>query len=118
MVTADLVQLSDPEIGERARSILRSPSFLPVADSILDLFIRNYQAHDDVLIMSALERISPHEDQIHSFSFKWNPCMLCRRTVVKLMIERELISPRIVSECLYDANEAIQLLVKPLAQRE
>ncbi len=132
-----LAQSQDPRIGELGRSRLRSGAFTASDSDTLDLFIRNYQPHDEQLILSALTLLSPDEDEAHSLGssllkirqentactsldiLKWvyesTPCTVCRHIAVEQMAAIGGVPPEIVAECLDDADEDLRHLAKESA---
>jgi len=97
------------------------------ADSdAIRLLVKNYGADDHILIESALDR-QANENDFHWTAhravdvFRANPqapalapllkiyekcrCSLCRKGAVKIMVERRIIPPPILEECLHDSNE-------------
>lgn len=122
-----LAQSCDPKIGDLGRAKLRSPGFSVNDSEVLELFVRNYQTQDEVLIMSALARLSPNDDKAHSLGsdirkiieeydspgflemgrwlYETTPCTICRHSAVKWMMDKGCISPEIAAECLHDADE-------------
>lgn len=129
-----LAQRCDPRIGDLARAKLRSQEFLEVDSEVLELFVRNYQPQDELLIMSALARLSPNDDNAHNLGsailniiekngslafqnmarwvYETTPCTICRHSAVKWMVSNESISPEILSECLHDADEDTQQIAQ------
>jgi len=93
------------------------------------LLVKNYGADDHILIESALDR-QANENDFHWTAhravdvFRANPqapalapllkiyekcrCSLCRNGAVKIMVERRIIPPPILEECLHDSNEDIR----------
>jgi hypothetical protein len=131
---AALAQLRNHAIGEFARQKLRNDVFTETHSDVLDLFILNYQAEDGELIISALRTVNPASEFTHSIGFSilnicdendapqlfealnWiceiNPCTLCRQRAVEHMIKLGKIESEILEECLHDANEEIQKIVR------
>jgi hypothetical protein len=129
-----LAQCSDPRVGDFGRTVLRSAPSARVVAEALKTLVRNYRPNDEVLIMSALSRIFPTDEDTHKIGFgisgicrenessnlagllRWdyesNPCTLCRSSTVTRMKAIGALSPELVLECLHDANMDIQQLVQ------
>jgi len=125
-----LAQSRDPRVGDCGRAKLRLPDFSENDSEVLDLFIRNYRPGDEVLIMSAINRLSPNDDNAHDLGYSilkiyeendspvlselltWvyetTPCTICRRDAVECMANSGCISPETAAECLHDAEEDTQ----------
>lgn len=128
--TEALAQSRDPRVGEFGRAKLCSPNFSENDSEVLDLFIRNYRLGDEDLIMPAISRLSPNDDNAHNFGYSilkickendlpvlsdlltWvyetTPCTTCRRDAVKWMANNGCVSHETASECLHDADEDTQ----------
>jgi hypothetical protein len=131
-----LAQLQSEAIGEFGRHILRTGEFTEEDREVLNLFIRNYRAGDEDLIMAALGGLTPTLDNTHTLSsslleiseenssphvlpllhwvYERNPCSVCRHRALKLLHELGGLSREIHEECLLDANEDIQRFAKAL----
>ena len=127
-----LAQNRNAKIGEFGRAKLCSSAFSENDSEVLELFIRNYQPQDDALILAALRRLSPNDDNAHGIGLnilaicdendslvfselmRWvyetTPCTVCRHSAVKWMVSSENATPEIIFECLHDANEEIRQL--------
>jgi hypothetical protein len=135
-----LAQHRDSRIGNLARAKLVSTDFSPRNAEVLDLLINNYEAGDEVVLMSALRRLPPGDDfEVHSLCFsilaicknnggapaldmlRWcyeaTPCTLCRCKAVAAMIARDSLPPDIAQECHYDANEETRRLASSVSTR-
>ena len=132
-----LAQVRDPRIGEFGRAKLRSPEFRAGDSEVLDIFIRNYQPLDEELIMAALERLKPGDDDAHALGsaildicernaspalaamlewvYRTNPCTICRESAVKHLMDMGCLASGIAEECLHDASEDVRRLVQPPA---
>lgn len=129
-----LAQNCDPRIGALARTKLCSPTILQDDPEALALLINNYQPADEVLIMSALNHIAPDDDNAHRLGssilgiikskdapafvemvrwmYETTPCTICRHSAVEWLVNNGGMSPAIIAECLYDAEEDIQRLAR------
>ncbi len=128
-----LAQVCDEKIGEYGRKKLRTG--FPVTDSeVIELFGKNYHLGDEVLIMSALEKLSPSEDDAHSlglsalkiwhhddspelrglaeWTYRTTPCSFCRSIAVKWLVEISSLPAEIANECLYDADRDTQAIAR------
>lgn len=131
---AALAQNRDPRIGDLGRAKLCAPDFSEKDAEVLGLLVRNWRPGDEMLIMSALHRISPNDDNAHDFGhhilkltdddnspaftgmLRWvyetNPCTICRSHAVERLASNGGISPEIISECLHDACEETQQIAR------
>jgi hypothetical protein len=51
------------------------------------------------------------DDSLVEYLYSANPCSYCRESIVKRMIERNLVTHQIRNECLHDASEDTRLMV-------
>lgn len=99
-----MAQLSDARIAVWGRQQLRDPTFSEADADVLELFAKNYQAGDEVLIMSALQKLELDDDGLHDIGlaalrvcdgntnpalaglaewvYRTNPCSLCRHSAL------------------------------------
>jgi hypothetical protein len=137
-VTA-LAQCTDPRVGDFGRAMLRSALSTTTAAEGLEALVKNFQPDDQALIMAVLSHIAPSDEEAHNMGFSisnicrenassnlsdlliWdyenNPCTLCRSYTVTRMLGIGALSPRLISECLHDANEEIRQLAQETASR-
>lgn len=134
-----LAQVRDPKVGEFGRSRLQSAEFSEGDSEMLCVFIKNFQKNDEILIFSALSRISPDEDDCHCLGsdilaifkehasavfarllqwvYETNRCGVCRRQALEGLIKIGAASPAIVEESLHDANVDIQEIARAYITR-
>lgn len=130
--------ISDPRVGELGRQCLRDENFSAGDSVAIELLALNFQAGDAALILAALERLTINDDDAHAIGssveevciennsphvmplLEWiyhtNPCTICRRSGVELLLESESLSTVISEECLHDASSRMRELV--LARRK
>jgi hypothetical protein len=130
--------ISDPRVGELGRQCLRDENFSADDSVAIELLALNFQAGDAALILAALERLTINDDDAHAIAssveevciennspnvmplLEWiyhtNPCTICRRKAVELLLESESLSKVIAEECLHDASSRMRELV--LARRK
>ncbi len=131
-----LAQLQDDRVGELGRGRLRAERLAESDSETLDLFIRNYKAEDAVLIMEALQKLTPSPDEAHNlcsslldiaetnaspsvvpllrWAYEETPCTNCRLRTVKLLQEQGQLPRDVVQECLFDASEDVQAFAQDL----
>lgn len=132
-----LSRICDARVGEFGRAKLRSKDFSEGDSEVLDIFIRNFKPGDERLIMGALRHLSPTDEQAHDLGtsildivkendsrdfseivrwvYETNPCTLCRHQAVKWMIDAGNMMPQLISECLHDSDEDIQLAARQIS---
>lgn len=129
-----LAHVDDPAVGEFGREYLGRGTFSAEDAVAIELLTRNYKAGDENLIMDVLNRLQPDESEAHDIGmsirafcksnnspstavilnwlYSTNPCTICRRHAVELLIEAKSLSPAVALECGFDASSEIQELVK------
>jgi hypothetical protein len=129
-----LAFVRDPLVGEFARRWLREKTFTVADDDVIELFVLNYQAGDEALIMAALAPLTPDDDDAHALAthvqgvcgennspelagllewiYRTNPCTICRRCAVDLLLDSNSLRADIANECLHDAASDTQELVQ------
>ena len=63
------------------------------------------------------ENASSNLSDLLRWDYENNPCTLCRSDTVTRMLGIGALSPRLISECLHDANEEIRQLAQEAASR-
>ena len=63
------------------------------------------------------ENASSNLSDLLIWDYENNPCTLCRSYTVTRMLGIGALSPRLISECLHDANEEIRQLAQEAASR-
>ncbi len=128
-----LSSLCDPRVGELGRQRLRDNNFSAGKSDDIELFVNNYQAGDEELILAALERLAPNDDEAHdlgmsarrvcshnnspaltcvaSWIYRTNPCTICRNDGVELMLQWESLPAAIAEECVCDASNDTRSLM-------
>lgn len=128
-----LAQVVDPAIGEFARDYLRRLQFSIDDAPVIELFANNYQAGDAIRLMDFLGTLPPGEQEAHAVGLsilhvcehhndaatapllEWlyhsNPCTICRRQAIELMIDAKTLSKAIAEESAFDASEATRDMV-------
>lgn len=128
-----LANISDPNVGEFGRKMLRRSSFAPEDSDLIELLARNYQPGDAELILRKLESVTTSDDGLHTLGMsarqfcennpvpevagiaRWiydtTPCSLCRKGAVETLIACNQLPDYIAEECRYDANEETQSIV-------
>jgi hypothetical protein len=131
-----LAQSTDSRVGNLGRNLLSKSASASCVVAALHTFEKNYLPGDATLIMSALTRISPNDDEAHEIGFsiaricrergpdglsqllRWdyerNPCTLCRGGTVERLNEIGALDTDLISECLFDADEEIRKLAEDL----
>lgn len=124
--------LKDEAIGEYARNFLESGRFTEGDSEILGLFARNLKESDVGLIVSALEKIEPSNDNAHAIGntllnvfdenelpylcelldwvYENTPCSACRRMAFQRITEVEIPDDDFIAECLCDVDEDTRAL--------
>lgn len=120
-----LASMQDPRIRELGRQRLRNGNFLTETGEEIELFVKNYQTGDEALILDALHGLTPNDDAAHAIGMsvqrvcahidtpalaglaEWiywtNPCSLCRKDAVELLLNWNCMPEDIAEECRHDA---------------
>ncbi|WP_167239495.1 hypothetical protein [Massilia genomosp. 1] len=128
-----LSNLSDPRVYALGRERLADPRFSSEFSEELAQFKNNFQPGDETLILAALERQSVDGDEAHALGssavdlctsarspalagvaqwvYRTNPCSICRRQAVEMLMEWDRLPAHIAAECRYDASEDLRALV-------
>jgi hypothetical protein len=129
-----LSNMRDPAVGELGRRILRERGLGGTDASVLGLFTNNFCEGDAELILTHLDGLALTDDDAHGYSYRvvdicekndaaviaglaeWtyksNPCSVCRRYAVERMIALNSLSPALAWESGFDADTKIQQLVQ------
>ncbi len=132
-----LCHLSHEQIYQLAINKLETGQITGRDSGVMRLFSQNYRPGDGGHILSALERVSADENDIHNWFFdlidaarinkdealipvlKWGysktPCWNCRHAIVKQLIEWNALDDDLATECQFDADPDIRELVKKVA---
>lgn len=120
-----LASLKDPRVGELGRQRLQDATFSADDDAEIELFTRNLEPGDEHLIAAALERLAPDDEQAHRLGnsvlhvcesnagpalavlaiwiYRTNPCTICRKKAVDLLVGWASLPDAIADEWRYDA---------------
>lgn len=129
--------ISHPRVHELARTRLADPEFSSDVFEDVELFKNNFQAGDEVLILAALERQAVDGTQAHALGcseievctsasspalagvaqwvYRTNPCAICRREIVELLLEWRCLPADIALECRFDALKKLRDLAHKIA---
>lgn len=113
---------------------IKDTGFLFETLELLELFILNFQAGDEQIILNAIKEFKPICDQdskdkaetlgrileeiaaeqsspdvipLLYWAYENLPCSICRSTSVEKLQELNALTPEMLEECLYDANAGI-----------
>jgi hypothetical protein len=130
-----LAQVEDQRIGDFARNQLSLNPTSRVNVELLELFGRNFNDGDDVLILDSLPRIKLRDDDdahaagmavlaiwehnqlpslgaLLEWAYFWTPCSVCRNTIVKNMVESGICPDDMLRECLLDSEKETRQLAE------
>jgi hypothetical protein len=132
--TIALASLRDPSVGELGRQRFRDGDFSGADDDVIELFTLNYQPGDGALILGALEKMNPNDDDAHALAmavravcaendvaelaqlsvwiYRTNPCTICRERAIERLIDIQNVPQDIAIECRHDACKDTRDLVK------
>ncbi|NHZ87748.1 hypothetical protein F2P45_01680 [Massilia sp. CCM 8733] len=127
-----LSNLSDARVRELGRARLGDPGFSSEFSEEIELFKNSFQPGDETLILAALERQPVDGDDAHALAssaidvctsvrspalagvaqwvYRTNPCSICRRQAVELLLEWDCLPAHIAAECRHDASEDLRAL--------
>lgn len=128
-----LASLKDKAVGDLGRQRLQSSAFSADDYADIELFALNFQAGDETLILNALERLTPNDDQAHRLGmsvqrvceehnapalaglalwiYRSNPCTICRKHAIDLLRRWGSLPDAVAEEWQYDAANAREQLV-------
>jgi hypothetical protein len=131
---AALAQKADLRVHQLARSKARAGKLLSGDDEALDLFLKNYEDDDALLIDRALDGLRPDPEEAHSLgtsvielteqkqdpkltnALRWvyenTPCTNCRYRTVKQLSSLGRLEDQLVDECEFDADVEIRAFAK------
>jgi len=129
-----LSTLKDPRLGDLGRARLMGGTFSPDDAEVIDLFIHNFRTGDETLLLAALRELTIDDDEAHflgssvidvceennspalSDLLHWiyssNPCTICRKQAIQLLIASGSLAESTAIECLHDASRDIRDIVK------
>lgn len=109
-------------------------TFSPDDAEVIDLFIHNFRTGDETLLLAALRELTIDDDEAHflgssvidvceennspalSDLLHWiyssNPCTICRKQAIQLLIASGSLAESTAIECLHDASRDIRDIVK------
>jgi hypothetical protein len=126
-----LAPLSDPAVAVLARQRLAAPDFSADEANVFRVFATHLDAGDVDLMLCALQRLAMDLDQLHDVGTsvqhvldqhdipvlaRWlydtNPCSICRKIAVEALLDHGPLPESVARECLHDASDEIQALVR------
>jgi len=132
--TEFLAHICDAEVGAFGRAQLQDSKYLADNPALIKLFVKNYQAGDEGLMISALLDVCADEDTAHQLAlcaldvcqnnsvanlkvianwiYQTCPCTICRTGAVTWLIKTGTIQPHVLDEYQYDADDGAAELVR------